>query len=153
LGKQSGIRTIWARIFSVYGIYDKPTSMISQTLQRIIDREPTKFTDGKQLWDYLFSEDAGKAFYLLGEYGKDQTIYCVASGECRFLLDYLRKIESLLKPDIPLGIGEIPYPQNGVMNLCADISNLIEDTGFKPSNNFEEGIMKTYSYLKQNQSQ
>jgi len=153
LGSRYDMRTIWARVFSVYGIHDKPSSMISQTLQKIINNEPTKLTSGEQLWDYLFSEDAGKAFYLLGEYGKDQTTYCVASGECRPLLNYLRRIESLLKPDIPLGIGQMPYPQNSVRNLCADISNLIEDTGFKPSINFVEGIMKTYSFLRKNQSQ
>ena len=32
---QLGLRTIWARIFSVYGKYDKPTSMISQTLKKM----------------------------------------------------------------------------------------------------------------------
>ena len=139
LGKELGLRTIWARIFSVYGKYDKPTSMISQTLKKMHQNEPTAFTKAEQIWDYLYSEDAGKAFYLLGLYGRDQATYCVGSGDCRPLIEYLRIIEGLMKPNHPLGIG-LFSPEMNVYNLCADISSLVEDTGFSPEFSFEEGV-------------
>jgi len=139
LGEQLGIKTIWARVFSVYGKYDKPTSMISQTLRKMRDNEPTAFTKAEHVWDYLFSEDAGNAFFLLGLHGKDQATYCIASGDCRPLIEYLKVIEDLMQPSHPLGIGRITQERR-VYNLCADISSLIEDTGFKPGCNFEDGI-------------
>ena len=43
------------------------------------------------------------------------------------------------------GFGKIDYYPNQVMYLCADISDLIEDTGFKPRFSFEEGIKNILS--------
>ena len=34
------------------------------------------------------------------------------------------------------------------MNLCADITNLTEDTGFIPEVEFEEGIKRTIEWYK-----
>jgi nucleoside-diphosphate-sugar epimerase len=147
-GQRLGIKCIWTRIFSVYGKYDKPSSMISLTLNKIFNNEKTEFTQGIQLWDYLYSEDAGRAFYLLGDKGKDQTIYCIGSGNAKPLHEYITIIESFTKPKYDMGIGLIPYNKNSVMNLRADISNLTEHTGFIPKFKFEEGIKKLINSMK-----
>lgn len=147
LCKRLGIECIWTRVFSVYGKYDKSTTMISTALEKILNGERTEFTKGIQLWDYLYSEDAGRAFYLLGDKGKDQSIYCVGSGKARPLYEYIRVIESLSNPKYGMGIGKIPYDENSVMNLCADISNLTEDTGFSPLTSFEEGMRRTIQHF------
>ena len=143
-----GIRTIWARVFSVYGKYDKPTSMISQTFQKMMDGVATEFTAGTQLWDYLYSKDSGEAFRLIGEKGKDQRVYCVGSGKCKPISEYLKIIQSILEPKYPLGLGILPYKAKSVMNLCADISILVEDTGFEPKICFHKGIQYIYQFLK-----
>ena len=41
------------------------------------------------MWDYLYSKDAGKAFYLLGEKGINGKVYCIGGGEARPLKDYI----------------------------------------------------------------
>jgi len=46
-------------------------------------------------------------------------------------------------PNLPLGIGELPYNENQVMHLEADLTALREDTGFEPKVPFEEGIRIT----------
>ena len=43
-------------------------------------------------------------------------------------------------PGIVPGIGRREYPAGAVMNLCADIRTLTEDTGFVPEYSFEEGF-------------
>ncbi|MGX8728277.1 MAG: NAD-dependent epimerase/dehydratase family protein, partial [Lachnospiraceae bacterium] len=67
LAKEKGIRWVWPRIFSTYGIYDKPTSMVASSLEKMLRGEPTHFSPAKHRWDYLFSEDAGRAYYAMGE--------------------------------------------------------------------------------------
>jgi len=57
----------------------------------------------------------------------------------------------VLNPDVEIGIGEIDYYPNQVMHLEADISNLIEDTGFKPEYTFEEGIRETVEWVRSTQ--
>ena len=39
-------------------------------------------------------------------------------------------------------LGSIPYTEKQVMYLCADISELTKDTGWKPKVRFEDGILK-----------
>ncbi|WP_432204658.1 NAD-dependent epimerase/dehydratase family protein [Cetobacterium somerae] len=146
--KQLGINHIWGRIFSVYGIWDNEGTMINSTIDKLLKKEKTSFTKAEQIWDYLYSEDAGRAFYLMGLKGKDQSIYCIGSGEGKPLYEYIKIISEKLSNKLELGIGEIGYTENQVMRLCADISSLKEDTGFTPKYNFEEGIAKTLEWKK-----
>lgn len=143
--KELGLEWIWPRIFSVYGIYDKESTMVMTALRQFLNKEETAFTPGEQLWDYLYSKDAGKAFYLIGEKGKDGSIYCVGSGMCCPLKEYIYKIRDLAALGADAGIGKKEYPTNPVMRLCADITNLKEDTGFYPEYEFAQGISEMIS--------
>lgn len=148
LADELGISCVWPRIFSVYGIYDKESSMISSSLRKMIRGEETEFTPAGQRWDYLYSKDAGRAYYLIGEKGKHRTIYCVGSGKAQTLSEYIYMMRDAVNPTVEPGIGKRPYPPNAVMNLCADITNLKEDTGFEPQYTFEQGIHETVDWLR-----
>lgn len=138
---------IWPRIFSVYGIYEKETTMIASGLRSMLCGTPTEFTPAMQRWDYLYSKDAGRAYYLIGEKGKAGAVYCVGSGKAAHLRDYIFKMAELTDTKNP-GIGVRPYPSGAVMNLCADISSLKEDTGFMPEYTFDEGIRETIAWIR-----
>ena len=69
LCRELGREWIWPRIFSVYGIYEKETTMVASGLRKMLRKEPTQFTPAQQRWDYLYSKDAGLAYYLIGERG------------------------------------------------------------------------------------
>ena len=142
------IECVWPRIFSVYGIYDKESSMISSSLRKMLKGEKTEFTPAEQRWDYLYSKDAGRAFYLIGEKGRDKAVYCVGSGSARALSEYIYLMRDAVDAKEEPGIGERPYPPNAVMNLCADITTLRNDTGFEPQYSFEQGIRETVDWLR-----
>lgn len=148
LCRELGLECIWPRIFSVYGIYDKESSMITGSLRKMLSGEPTAFTRGEQRWDYLYSKDAGRAFYLLGEKGRDKAVYCIGYGEAFALADFIYKMKDAVDPAIIPGLGKKAYPAGAVMNLCADISSLQEDTGFIPEYSFDEGIRETLKWLR-----
>lgn len=138
---------IWPRIFSVYGKYEKETTMVASGLRKMLAGEPTEFTPAMQRWDYLYSRDAGRAFYLIGEKGKGGSVYCVGSGQARPLKEYIEEMAALTGAGKP-GIGAKPYPPGAVMNLCADIGTLTGDTGFIPEYTFEQGIRETIEWIK-----
>ena len=129
-------------------IIDKESTMVMTALRQFMNGEETAFTPGEQQWDYLYSKDAGKAFYLIGEKGKNGSVYCVGSGQSRRLKEYILKIRDIAAPSAEPGIGKKPYPVQPVMRLCADISNLTDDTGFVPEYEFSEGISEMVHYLK-----
>lgn len=69
-------------------------------------------------------------------------IYCLGSGHARHLKEYIRIIGNVVNSDIKLRIGDIPYQDGKCRSICADISELMEDTGWKPEISFEQGIRK-----------
>lgn len=140
LCKELGIDWIWPRIFSVYGAYDKPTTMIASAVRALKNGEETAFTPAEQQWDYLYAKDAGRAYYLIGQKGKDGAIYCIGSGKAKTLKDYIYEIRDIVAPEAEPGIGKKPYGSNQVMHLCADITSLQADTGFEPVYDFSAGI-------------
>ena len=80
---------------------------------------------------------------LYGENG----VYCIASGNKKPLIEYIKLIQKCADTDIQLGIGEIPYTCNQVMSLDVDISRL-KNIGFEIKVSFEEGINELIAQLK-----
>ncbi|MCI8994089.1 MAG: NAD(P)-dependent oxidoreductase [Lachnospiraceae bacterium] len=145
---QQGIRHVWTRILSVYGPCDRRETMIMAAIDKLLRGEKPSFTKGEQQWDYLYAQDAARALYLLGEKGQDGRIYCLGSGKARPLAEYIQILRDAIDPGLPLGLGEIPYGSKQVMHLCADITQLKEDTGFEPQISFEAGIKETIAWLR-----
>lgn len=140
------MKHIWVRILSVYGPYDGVNTMISSTITKLSHGERASFTPGEQMWDYLYSEDAANALYLLASKGMDEKTYLLGSGVVRPLKDYIQEIYDVVCEKYEqvgeLGIGDVGYSDKQVMYLGADITELAEDTGFEPKVSFEEGIRK-----------
>ncbi len=150
LCSQFGIPFIWVRIFSVYGANDRPDSMISVTVKKMMNHEPCKFTKAEQIWDYLNAKDLGEAILLSGLRVKEDKVYCVGSGEARPLREYIEIIRDVVSPETDLKFGELPYPENPVMRLCPDISDIVRDTGWKPHTAFADGIREIYEQERRN---
>lgn len=137
---QQGLSHIWVRILSVYGPNDGAQSMVMSTIDTLKKGAIPQLTKGEQMWDYLYSGDAAAAFRLLGENGKDGKIYVLGSGSVRPLKDYIIDIRDVVSPYAELALGAIPYNEKQVMYLCADISELSNDTGWMPQTKFRDGI-------------
>lgn len=148
LCEQKGLKHIWFRVLSIYGPYDGANTMVMSTIYKLLNHETPQFTKGEQLWDYLYSEDAGNAFYLAGEKGRHGTVYCLGSGKARKLVEFILEIQAAVGTGAKVDIGARDYAQKQVMCLCADIDNLKKDTGFCPQYTFKEGIEKTVSWCK-----
>ena len=134
------IKHIWARILSVYGPYDSKTSMIMSAISKLRNGEIAEFTKGEQLWDYLYSADAANALLLAAMKGKHGRIYPIGSGSVRALSEYIQILKNQIDPHAQIELGAVPYAPRQVMYLCADISQLKQDTGFEPKTEFEDGI-------------
>lgn len=148
LCEQLGIEHIWTRILSIYGPYDGENTMIMSVIGKLLKGAKPSLTAGEQMWDYLYSKDVANAFYLIAQKGKSGSIYCLGGGKARPLREYVEILRDEIDKDLPLGIGDIPYGDKQVMHLCADIDNLVEDTGFKTQYSFEEGIKETIEWCK-----
>lgn len=138
--KAMGIKSIWVRILSVYGPYDNPNTMIMSTIRKLKNHETAQFTQAEQQWDYLFSYDIADAFYILSEKGRSGKTYVLASGNSQPLKSYILELKDLIDPHAKLEFGVIPYVNDQIINLTADISEIVADTGWQPKFTFSDGI-------------
>lgn len=146
--KNKNIRHIWPRILSTYGPKYLPYTVINYTISELLNNRKPSLSGGDQIWDFLYSEDAAKALYLLGEKGHDGEVYVVGSGESRPLKEFLYEVRDVINPDLELGLGEKPYTDTTVMHLACDITKLKAHTGFCPETDFKTGIRKTIEWNK-----
>lgn len=146
--KQLGLKHIWTRILSIYGPCDNDFTMIMSSILKMLRGEYAAFTKGEQQWDFLYCDDAAEAFYRIAKEGKDGSVYPIGSGSTKSLAEYITIMRDTIDKNLKIGLGEVPYTQNQVMNLCADISELTKDTGFVPQISFEKGISETIDWCK-----
>lgn len=137
---QLGMEHNWVRILSVYGPNDGEQSVVMYTINKLKNHEIPQFTKGEQIWDYLYSDDAGRAFRLIGEKGIDGKVYVLGSGKAKPLGKYLEDIRNIVNPTGEIALGAIPYGDKQIMFLQADITELVRDTAWQPSMDFKNGI-------------
>ena len=140
LAESLGMQFNWVRVLSVYGPNDGENSLISYTIRELSNNRIPELTNGEQIWDYLYSEDAAKALYLVGEKGINGKTYVLGSGETKTLKEYLEILRDVVAPKGELNFGAKEYPDKQVMYLQADISELYKDTGWKKETSFQDGI-------------
>lgn len=138
----------WVRIFSLYGKYEMPGTLIQTILPALLRDERCPLTEGIQKWDYLYSADAGEAFFLVGQKCKGNQFYCLGSGQSRPLRDFLIEMKEIAESKSELGFGDIEYNQAGPLGMCANITMLQEDTGWSPRTSFADGIRYEIQRLK-----
>ncbi len=135
-----GLKHIWVRILSVYGPNDGTQSMVMSTINKLKAGEVPQFTKGEQMWDYLYSSDAARAFLLVGNKGIDGKTYVLGSGKARPLEEYIKVIQAVVAPGGKIELGAIPYGAKQVMFLQADITDISKDTAWQPRIDFRCGI-------------
>lgn len=150
LCRELGIEHAWVRVLSVYGPYDGMNTMITSVIRGLLKGDRVSLTKGEQMWNYLYSEDAGKELYLLGAKAvRNGAVYILAGSEEHSLKEYVvRLCRAMDADDKLLGFGDVPYGEGQVMCLTADIGTLCSDTGYIPDTTFEDGIKKTAEWVK-----
>lgn len=143
---------IWVRVLSVYGPGDGEGTLVMSLIRDALAGDDPECTKAEQIWDYLYSRDAGEAFRLLGEKGISGKTYVLGSGKARPLKAYIEDIcdachEATGKRVNPK-YGARSYGNKQVMHLEADISDLVKDTGYAPDTDFRKGIKETIAIFR-----
>ena len=140
LCKSLEMRQCWVRILSVYGPNDSENSLISYLIREFKAGNAPQLTKCEQMWDYLYADDAADAILAVAEKGVDGKAYPLGSGNGRRLSEYVEVIKNEINPSIEVQFGAKEYFPHQPMHLVADISELTEDTGWKPQVLFTEGV-------------
>lgn len=139
----------WLVIPSTFGERRNDNNIITYTIRTLLQGMKPQYGNLSQMWDFLYVGDVVRAIRMVGERGRDNKIYGIGSGEYYPLRKYIETIRDLIDPKLELGIGDLPQMSKKTFSSCVNIDELVEDTGFKPSITFEEGIKRTIRYIKE----
>lgn len=136
---------IWGRIFSVYGRNDNDETMLNYAIDQFSKGELAKFSSATQMWDYLHESDVGKIFYLLGKCIEKSKTYCIANGAYRPLKEYINELQKAFGGKAICEFADDPKVGSPI-ELRVDVSDLVEDIGYRSQVSFEEGITDLIEY-------
>lgn len=148
IANKIGIDLVWAYITNTYGVGELSPRLINTTIRKCINHEELNFTSGTQNYDFIYIDDVAKAFYLLGEKGNSNKGYMIGSGTARPLREFLTVLVKTCDDKVIPNFGNIPFTGVNQSLETFSIKELEKDCGFKPTISFEEGIRRTYEWLK-----
>ena len=140
---------IYAVITGIYAADRKDSNVIYYTILELLQGRKPSLTALEQRWDYVHIDDVTRAFYLIATPGKAGAFYGIGHGDNWPLANYITQIRDAIDPDLPLGIGEVPYKDSRLPSSCVDMTALKADTGFVPKIPFEKGIKEVIQNVKE----
>ena len=149
MASTSGRQFAWLRLFSSYGPGDDPSWMLQYVARSLLRRERPALTAAEQIWDYIHVNDvAGSVIATMNS--RAHGVFNLGSGVAHKLADIVTTLRDLIDPSLPLGFGEVPYRQDQVMYLEADITRLTAATGWTPRVPLEVGLREVVDWLRTN---
>lgn len=136
------IEFIWVRVLSVYGKNDNSGTLIKTLIENAENNIPMGLSGCEQMWDYLFEDDAGAAFFGMAEKGINGKIYNLGSGKGKLLREFVEDIVGIVNPVYKPDYRKYPYSPTQPMYLVADITDLEKDIGWEPEVSFKDGIKR-----------
>lgn len=139
------INVMLANLFGEEGL---DSIIIHDTILKLLKKEPTSFTSGEQVYDFLYVKDAVEGIIRLIENGRNLYSYYVGSGEPRPLKEYLSYLGKLVAPDEELGFGKFSNSDVGLPIENFSIDKLVNHTGYVVRYPYEESIRGVIEYYK-----
>ena len=146
--EQNDMRFNWGRITSTYGERDSDNTLMKYVIRTLLSGESPELTKCEQIWDYTYCRDTANALLLIGLHGKPGKTYVIGSGDHRSLRQFIECVRDKINPELKLKFGARPYYPHQPMLLFPDITELTEDTGYRPEYDFDEGISNVIEYVK-----
>jgi len=132
--------SISARIYRVYGFGSR--DVISRWVRMALNGDELVVFQKENMFDYIFAEDVAEGLIKMAENVNRDKIINLGTGTARRIDDVIK----ILRDQIPdIKVKEIE--KEGLFEAsCADISNLVKLTGWKPKITLEEGIRRLVEY-------
>lgn len=149
--KNIGQPFVWMQLSNIYGPGNKTGNLVSYTLGELFAGNSPAFGPANQPYDFVSVEDTIEAILRLGEKDTPKNAYYLGSGQPRLLKDYLMILGNAMSCPEKIHIGE--RADDGIkytMDMF-DASETKKDIGEYVTKSFEEGIIETIDWMKDNQ--
>lgn len=150
--KTSKLRFVNVRLGHLYGPGDNTSGFVIYIIRQCLaNAESIELTEGKQMRDFIYIDDAVSGIMqLLNSRENLPTAWSefyLGSGHPVSIRQLVERIHQLIKSRSNLCFGKIPYRENEPMESKTDISKLIE-FGWDPRTSLDEGLIQTIVFEK-----
>jgi len=143
-------KLIISRFFTVYGPYGRPDMSILRFIHWIMNEKEVKvFGNGEQQRSFTFIEDVITALKKMSGLEKSNT-FNVGSNITVSLNNVIKLIEEFTGKSAKIENLERAYKDPDVVR--PNLENIKNTIGWEPTTKIEEGIAKTVSWYKENES-
>jgi nucleoside-diphosphate-sugar epimerase len=149
-----GLETITLRYFNVFGPRQNPESQYAAVIPKFIqaaldNKKPVVYGDGEQTRDFTYVGNVVSANILASQAEKTSgEVVNVATQNRTSLSQLLSVLERISGKKIDARY-EAPRPGD-VRHSLADISRARQLLGYSPSTGLEEGLRRTFSWMREN---
>jgi len=149
--------TTGLRFFTVYGPYDRPDMALQKFTRAIMNDDPIKvFNYGKHRRDFTYIDDIVEGIVRIldrpaspnlgwdGDSPDPSTstapyrVYNIGNNRPVELMEYIKALEASLGKRAKKEL--LPLQPGDVLDTYADVDDLVEQFGYKPSMSIEQGV-------------
>lgn len=146
------IQYIRCVISNIYGPGENSPRLINTSIRKILRGDKPLFSEGKQMYDFIYIDDAAEIFYKLGENGNPAKTYYIGSTCPKELREYIKELHNVIDPDAQIGLGELPFNGVSLDYSLFDVYSVKKDTGYVPLISFSEGVKRTAEWIKEKEN-
>lgn len=140
-----GASFAWGRIFFLHGPGEHPDRLVPSVARALLAGEPARCTEGRQVRDYLYAGDAGRAFVALLDSDVAGPVN-VASGVGVPIAELVGWIGAALgRPEL-IELGALPTRPGEPDAIVARVARLHDEVGFTPAFSPREAIEQTVAW-------
>lgn len=147
--QQEGLDLKWARIFNVYGPYEKSSRLMPSVIRSILNNEDIKVSSCERYQSYLHVFDMADALASFFESNVQGPVN-ISSGIPVKLKDIVEKIAELMEYKGEISYGAIP-PNFENFLVVGSNEKLIKEVGWTPKIDLESGLKQTIDWWRKNE--
>lgn len=143
-----GIEFIPVIITNIYGVGEKSGRLINTSIRKLLNKEHCSFTEGHQMYDFIYITDAINSIIEVADKGKAFSRYYIGSGRPKPLREFLQEMKDVVDSNAVLGLGDIPFNGIDISYDQFDLMKVKKDTDYVNKISFKDGIRLTMEYIK-----
>ncbi|MGB4985171.1 MAG: NAD(P)-dependent oxidoreductase [Erysipelotrichaceae bacterium] len=148
VAKINGVEFIPVIITNIYGVGEKSARMIYTSISKLLKKEHCSFTEGNQIYDFVYITDAINSIVAVAEKGKPFNRYYIGSGNPKPLKEFLNEMKNTVDKSAILGLGDIPFNGADISYNQFQLDKVYKDTGYCNQVDFSTGIEMTTEYIR-----
>lgn len=145
---QENIGFIPVIITNIYGAGEKSPRLINSSIRKLLKKEYCSFTEGLQIYDFIYITDAINSIIEVAKKGKAFNRYYIGSGNPKPLREFLIEMKNVVDPTAEFGLGDLPFHGVDISYNQFNLKKVYEDTGYVNEISFKDGIRKTMDYIR-----